>query len=140
MKRWMIAAAVAAVVTAGCATGITVPAGGGSLPELPAKDLSGWVRVGTPNAEPNAVVNPVPPVATSPNARYVAFVTDEVLGADPDPDPSAENVYLLDLDTTTYRLATGAWAEARPLDIRDDGTLLLTFRNAPTDPLQYAVF
>jgi hypothetical protein len=85
--------------------------------------MDNWVRVGTPDAASG--------VRMSPNGRWVAFTTSEVIPPDVDLDPHALNLYLVDTDTNTYHLVPPAtdgnpWTPSA-IALSDDGTMLMQY-------------
>ena len=141
MKRWALAVlAVVVVLGAACTTSSGVPIGGAGIPERPATDLSGWVRVATVS---DAVLSPERQRRqedTSPSGRYIAFATDDAIPPDADPNPSAPDLYLLDTDTDTYHHVPSLGEVNVPFDLRDDGTLLVGYRLTQSSPTNFALF
>jgi hypothetical protein len=77
-------------------------------------------------------------VHVSPNTQFVVYETDATLGSDVDPYPTQRNLYELDRSTGLNHLIAPAFASA--VDVRDDGAVLVEYRDSPSTALHPGIF
>jgi hypothetical protein len=96
--------------------------------------LDGWTTIGRAWSDGQNA----PLVQVSPNAQFVTYETDATLGSDVDPHPHERNLYELDRSTGINHLIA-TWLTSA-LQVRDDGAVLVSYRDTAVSPLQSGVY